>query len=70
MAKRKYSMWQPEDMQRALTEFNEKICLNECCRQHGIPRHLFKRHLEGSVQRGVCDRSKKSISNQDTELPE
>jgi hypothetical protein len=71
IANRKYVLWQPEDMQKALAEFKEgKIGLNECCIQHGIPKRSFKRYLEGSVQRGVCDRSKKSINGQDTDLPE
>jgi hypothetical protein len=59
MAERKHGLWQPEDMQRSLAELNEgKIGLNECCRRHGVPKRSFKRYLEGSVQRGLCDRSK------------
>jgi hypothetical protein len=56
MAKRKYGKWQSEDIQTALAEFKEgKIVLHECWRWNCIPKHLFKRHLEGSsVHRGVC----------------
>jgi hypothetical protein len=69
--KRKDGLWQPEDMQKALAEIKEgKIGLNECCRRHGIPKRSFKKHLEGCAQRGVCDRSKKSINGRDTDFLE
>jgi hypothetical protein len=71
MAKRKYGLWKPGDMRKALADFKEgNIGLNDCFRRHGIPKRSFKRHLEGSVQRGVCDLSKKSINGRDSDLPE
>jgi hypothetical protein len=71
MAMRKYGLWQPEDMQIALAEFKEgKTGLNECFRWRGITKRWFKRRFKRSVQRGVCNHSKKSINGRDTDLHE
>ncbi|KAB0801682.1 hypothetical protein PPYR_03868 [Photinus pyralis] len=44
--KRKYNQWTEADMEHALKAYREnKIGLNECCRQFNIPKPTFKRHL-------------------------
>ncbi|XP_045462177.1 uncharacterized protein LOC123672207 [Harmonia axyridis] len=47
MAKRKYGVWNEEDMERALASYrNGDMGLNQCCRQYGIPKPTLKRHLD------------------------
>lgn len=49
MAKRKYGAWSEDDMSRALHSYrNGDMGFNECCRQYGIPKPTFNRHLRGS----------------------
>ena len=45
----KYGQWSEEDMKRALAVYKvENIGLNEVCRQYGISKSTFYRHLIGT----------------------
>lgn len=47
MAKRKYRVWNEEDMERALASYrNGDMGLNQCSRHYGIPKPTLKSHLD------------------------